>query len=154
MSAAAIVALQAITGFLALIGLPLFVVIAVLALTFMASDNMTLYGFFDDIEPLFDQEHLLPIPLFTFAGFLLARSDAPKRLVRLADALLGWAPGGLAMVAVCACTFFTTFTGASGVTIIALGGLLYPILMERKYPEQFSLGLLTSSGVMALRRTE
>jgi C4-dicarboxylate transporter DctM subunit len=111
---------------------------------------MSLYGFFNDIEPLFDQEHLLPIPLFTFAGFLLARSNAPKRLVRFADAILGWAPGGLAIVAVCACTFFTTFTGASGVTIIALGGLLYPILMERKYPEQFSLGLLTASGSLGL----
>ena len=142
--------LQIATGILALVGLPLFVVIAVLALTFMATDSMALYGFFDDIEPLFDQEHLLPIPLFTFAGFLLARSNAPKRLVRFADALLGWAPGGLAMVAVCACTFFTTFTGASGVTIIALGGLLYPILMERKYPEQFSLGLLTTSGSLGL----
>ena len=123
--------LQILAGVLALVGLPLFVVIAVLAMTFMASDGMSLYGFFDDIEPLFDQEHLLPIPLFTFAGFLLARSNAPKRLVRFADAILGWAPGGLAIVAVCACTFFTTFTGASGVTIIALGGLLYPILIER-----------------------
>jgi len=142
--------LQILAGVLALVGLPLFVVIAVLAMTFMASDGMSLYGFFDDIEPLFDQEHLLPIPLFTFAGFLLARSNAPKRLVRFADAILGWAPGGLAIVAVCACTFFTTFTGASGVTIIALGGLLYPILIERQYPEQFSLGLLTTSGSLGL----
>ncbi len=145
-----LLSLQILTGVLALLGLPLFVVIAVLAMTLMASDGMSLYGFFNDIEPLFDQEHLLPIPLFTFAGFLLARSNAPKRLVRFADAILGWAPGGLAIVAVCACTFFTTFTGASGVTIIALGGLLYPILMERKYPEQFSLGLLTASGSLGL----
>ena len=150
MEATGLLSLQILTGVLALVGLPLFVVIAILAMTFMASDGMSLYGFFNDIEPLFDQEHLLPIPLFTFAGFLLARSNAPKRLVRFADAILGWAPGGLAIVAVCACTFFTTFTGASGVTIIALGGLLYPILMERQYPEQFSLGLLTTSGSLGL----
>jgi TRAP-type mannitol/chloroaromatic compound transport system permease large subunit len=71
---------------------------------------------------------LLPIPLFTFAGYVLAASQAPQRLVRCMQALVGWLPGGLALMALCACAFFTAFTGASGVTIIALGGFLLPVL--------------------------
>jgi tripartite ATP-independent transporter DctM subunit len=136
--------------FMALIGLPLFIVIALIAIISYGGLDWPISALFNDIDELADKAHLLPIPLFTFAGFLLARSKAPDRMVRLAEAILGQAPGGLAIVAVCACTFFTTFTGASGVTIIALGGLLYPVLMKRKYPEQFSLGLLTSSGSLGL----
>ena len=71
---------------------------------------------------------LLAIPLFTFAGYLLGESNAPHRLVRLTNALLGWLDGGLAIVALAACALFTAFTGASGVTIVALGALLYPAL--------------------------
>jgi C4-dicarboxylate transporter, DctM subunit len=81
---------------------------------------------------------------------LLTKSKAPDRLVRLADAILGSLHGGLAIVSIAACTFFTTFTGASGVTIIALGGLLYPILREENYSEGFSLGLVTASGSLGL----
>jgi len=73
---------------------------------------------------------LLAIPLFTFAGYLLGESRAPDRLVRLTKSLLGWLPGGLAIVALASCAFFTAFTGASGVTIIALGALLYPALQQ------------------------
>ena len=105
---------------------------------------------------------LSAIPLFTFAGYLLSESNAPQRLVRLTDAMLGWMPGGLAMVALAACAFFTAFTGASGVTIIALGAILYPALKQDGYPEDFSLGLVTTSGspdntllnVLAQRRAE
>jgi tripartite ATP-independent transporter DctM subunit len=93
---------------------------------------------------------LVTIPLFTFAGFVLAESGAPNRLVNLAKALIGWMPGGLAIVALVACAFFTAFTGASGVTIIALGGLLYPILTQEKYSEKFSLGLVTCCGSLGL----
>ncbi|HIA02945.1 MAG TPA: TRAP transporter large permease subunit, partial [Myxococcales bacterium] len=142
--------MQFVVLLLAVVGLPLFVVIALLALFSYQGLDWPISSLFNDIDELADKAHLLPIPLFTFAGFLLARSKAPDRLVRLADAILGSAPGGLAIVSVCACTFFTTFTGASGVTIIALGGLLYPVLMKRNYPEQFSLGLLTSSGSLGL----
>jgi tripartite ATP-independent transporter DctM subunit len=88
--------------------------------------------------------------LFTFAGYLLAESKSPKRLVDLAQALFGWMPAGLAIVALFTCAVFTAFTGASGVTIVALGGLLYPILLKERYPEQFSLGLITASGSIGL----
>ena len=88
---------------------------------------------------------LLAIPLFTFAGYLLSESEAPSRLVRLTQALLGWMPGGLAIVSLAACAFFTAFTGASGVTIIALGAILFPALAQAGYPERFNLGLVTSA---------
>ena len=93
---------------------------------------------------------LLAIPLFTFAGYLLGESGAPDRLVRLTKSLLGWLPGGLAIVALASCAFFTAFTGASGVTIIALGALLYPALQQAGYRENFSLGLITTSGSLGL----
>jgi len=93
---------------------------------------------------------LLAIPLFTFAGYLLGESNAPKRLVRVTHAFLGWFPGGLAIVAIMACALFTAFTGASGVTIVALGALLYPALKEARYPNRFSLGLITSSGSLGI----
>jgi len=93
---------------------------------------------------------LAAIPLFTFAGYLLSESDAPKRLVRLTNALLGWMPGGLALVCLSACAFFTAFTGASGVTIIALGAILYPALKQDGYGDKFNLGLVTSAGSLGL----
>jgi len=93
---------------------------------------------------------VLTIPLFTFAGYVLAESKAPIRLLRLSEALLGWLPGGVAIVCLFVCAFFTAFTGASGVTIIALGGLLYPILIEEGYSERFSLGLITTCGSLGL----
>jgi tripartite ATP-independent transporter DctM subunit len=93
---------------------------------------------------------LISIPLFTFAGYLLSESRAPHRLVVLTDAFLGWVPGGQAVVALVACSFFTAVTGASGVTIVALGALLYPALMESGYGEKFSLGLVTTSGCIGL----
>ena len=93
---------------------------------------------------------LVAIPLFTFAGFLLSAGQAPARLVRLSQALLGWLPGGLAMISLVACAIFTAFTGASGVTIIALGALLYPALSQVGYDERFNLGLITASGSLGL----
>ncbi|MCO4753128.1 MAG: TRAP transporter large permease subunit [Bacteriovoracaceae bacterium] len=93
---------------------------------------------------------LLTIPLFTFAGYLLAESKSPQRLLKLAEAILGWLPGGVAIVSLCVCAFFTAFTGASGVTIIALGGLIYPMLKKERYSEDFSLGLITTSGSLGL----
>ncbi len=93
---------------------------------------------------------LLAIPLFTFAGYLLGESGAPDRLVRLTKSLIGWLPGGLAIVALASCAFFTAFTGASGVTIIALGALLYPALQQAGYRENFNLGLITTSGSLGL----
>ena len=91
-----------------------------------------------------------PFLFFTFAGYVLAASQAPQRLVRCMQALIGWLPGGLALMALCACAFFTAFTGASGVTIVALGGVLLPVLLKERYPELFSLGLLTTCGSLGL----
>ena len=103
-----------------------------------------------EIYGIADMPFLTAIPLFTFAGYLLSESNAPKRLVRVTGALLGWMPGGLAVVSLAACAFFTAFTGASGVTIIALGALLYPALKQDGYPERFNLGLVTASGSLGL----
>ena len=90
------------------------------------------------------------IPLFTFTGYVLAESRASERLVRVFRALVGWLPGGMALMTALVCAFFTTFTGASGVTILALGGLLFPVLVKERYPENFSVGLLTASGSIGL----
>jgi C4-dicarboxylate transporter DctM subunit len=95
--------------------------------------------------------HTIPaIPLFTVTGFLLSESKAGERLVRLFKSLFSWFPGGLAIMAILVCTFFTTFTGASGVTILALGGLLSFVLIQGKYKKKFSVGLLTASGSIGL----
>jgi tripartite ATP-independent transporter DctM subunit len=93
---------------------------------------------------------LVAIPLFTFAGYVLGESQAPDRLVRLTRALLGWLRGGLGIVSLASCALFTALTGASGVTIVALGALLYPALRRADYPERFSLGLITTSGSLGL----
>ncbi len=135
---------------LALLGAPLFIVIASSAMLGYARSDVPLSAVPIDIFGIAEMPILLAIPLFTFAGYLLSESHAPARLVRLTGALLGWMPGGLAMVSIAACAFFTAFTGASGVTIIALGALLYPALTQAGYAEKFSLGLVTSAGSLGL----
>ncbi len=135
---------------LALVGTPLFVIISAIALMAFASADIDIAVVIGELYRLAKAPILLAIPLFTFAGYLMAESNAPRRLVNLSRALLGWMPGGLAVVALVSCAIFTAFTGASGVTIIALGGLLYPALMKERYPETFTLGLLTASGNIGL----
>ncbi len=93
---------------------------------------------------------LSTIPLFILAGFIMAESRTADRTVRVAQAALGWLPGGLGVCTILACAVFTTFTGASGVTIVALGGLLMPSLLKEGYPERFSLGLLAGTGSVGL----
>ncbi|MCL2779017.1 MAG: TRAP transporter large permease [Polyangiaceae bacterium] len=93
---------------------------------------------------------LTTIPLFTFVGYLMAESKTPERLVRAASAWVGWLPGGLAIVCVVSSAVFTLFTGGSGVTIIAVGGLLLPALRQKGYSEKFSLGLVTTGGSLGL----
>ncbi len=93
---------------------------------------------------------LATIPLFIFAGYIMAESKTADRLVRVAQAGLGWLPGGLAVVTILACAIFTTFTGASGVTIVALGGLLMPSLIQERYPERFATGLVAGTGSVGL----
>ncbi len=135
---------------LALLGAPLFIVIASGALAGFSSADIDLMVMAIEIYRLAEMPVLVAIPLFTFAGFLLGESGAPKRLVNLSHALLGWLPGGLAIVALATCALFTAFTGASGVTIVALGALLYPALKQAGYAEHFNLGLITSSGSLGL----
>ena len=94
--------------------------------------------------------NLAAIPLFTLTGFLLAEGKSSERLLRALRALFGWAPGGTAVAAATLCAFFTLFTGGSGVTILALGGLLLPALLNEGYRERFAIGLLTASGSLGL----
>ncbi|MDH3695398.1 MAG: TRAP transporter large permease subunit, partial [Gammaproteobacteria bacterium] len=116
--------------FCALFGAPLFAIIAASAMWGYYRNDIDLSAIPIEVFGIAEMPVLLAIPLFTFAGYLLSESDAPKRLVRLTTALLGWVPGGLAIICLAACAFFTAFTGASGVTIIALGALLYPALKQ------------------------
>jgi C4-dicarboxylate transporter DctM subunit len=135
---------------MALLGAPLFALIVASALLGFYRAEIDLSVVAIEIYRLSEMPALLAIPLFTFAGYLLGESQAPDRLVRLTHALLGWARGGLAIVSLASCAFFTAFTGASGVTIVALGALLYPALVRARYPERFSLGLVTTSGSLGL----
>ncbi len=135
---------------LALLGAPLFAVIALSALAGFASAEIDQSVVLMEIYRIAETPVLLAIPLFTFAGWILGESEAPKRLVRLSDALLGWMPGGLAVIALVTCALFTAFTGASGVTIVAMGALLYPALRDSGYTERFSLGLVTTSGSLGI----
>jgi len=135
---------------LALFGAPLFAVIAASAMWGYYQADIDLSAVAIEFFSVGTMPFLLAIPLFTFAGFVLSESGAPRRLVRITRALLGWMPGGLAIVSLAACAFFTAFTGASGVTIIALGAILYPALTQAGYPERFNLGLVTSAGSLGL----
>jgi len=135
---------------LALFGAPLFAIIGASALWGFYSSDVDLSVVAIEFFRIAEMPVLLAIPLFTFAGYLLSESNAPHRLVGLTRALLGWMPGGLAFVSLVACAIFTVFTGASGVTIVALGALLYPALREAGYERNFSLGLVTTSGSLGL----
>lgn len=134
----------------ALIGSPIFVVMTLIsAVAFhFADEQLSIIAI--EIYRMASAPTLLTIPLFTFAGYLMAESKSPERLLKLAHGALGWLPGGVAIVSLVICAFFTAFTGASGVTIIALGGLLYPMLIKENYPEDFTLGLITTSGSLGL----
>jgi len=134
----------------ALIGTPLFIVFGGLALVLFLSAGIDTSAIIIETSRIATSSVLITIPLFTFAGYLMAESGTPKRLIALTRALVGWFKGGTAIVALVACAFFTSFSGASGVTIIALGGILLPMMMQDKYREKFSLGLLTTSGSLGL----
>lgn len=135
---------------LALFGAPLFSLIGALALYLFSTSGGESKFVIAELTRLAQFPSLIAIPLFTFAGYLLAESKTPQRLVNLSQAIFGAIPGGLSVMALVSCAIFTAFTGASGVTILALGGLLFPILLKQGYPEKFSLGLLTTSGSLGL----
>jgi C4-dicarboxylate transporter, DctM subunit len=135
---------------LAILGAPLFIVISGLALLSFYGIEIDLSVVIIEMSRLSDTPLLMSLPLFIFAGTLLAESGTPERLLRLSQVLLGWMPGGLAVVALLVCAVFTAFTGASGVTIFAIGGILFPAMVKDNYSERFSLGLITSSGSLGL----
>jgi len=135
---------------LAAVGMPLFAALggAALLLSYLMGGPVT--GIVDATYQIVSEPLLPSIPLFALAGVVLAAGGSPKRLIRLARAWTGWAPGGASVAAILTCAFFTAITGASGVTILALGGLLLPVLLAAHHSERFSLGLLTASGSVGL----
>jgi tripartite ATP-independent transporter DctM subunit len=135
---------------LALLGTPLFAIIGLAGLIFFTQADIDTAAIFIELYRVASAPTLIAIPLFTFAGFILAESKTPQRLTNLSQAFLGGVRGGVPLVTLAACAFFTSFTGASGVTIIALGGLLFPLLIKERYSKDFSLGLITSSGSLGL----
>jgi len=134
----------------ALIGTPLFIVIGALALLGFHSVDIDPSVVVIEMTRLGDTPLLISLPLFIFAGTMLSESGAPERILKISRLLLGWLPGGLAVIALLVCAVFTAFTGASGVTIFALGGLLLPAMLKDGYSERFSMGLITSSGSLGL----
>ncbi|GHU31821.1 TRAP transporter subunit DctM [Spirochaetia bacterium] len=135
----------------ALAGTPLFVVIGGLALILIQGSWGEIDVVSNQVYTALTQNNMVAIPLFTLAGFILSESRAGERLVHTFQSLFGWLPGGLVIATVIICAFFTSFTGASGVTILALGGILYTVLSEQgHYSQKFSIGLLTASGSIGL----
>ncbi len=135
---------------LAISGAPIFVVILAAAMAGFAATDVPLEVIAIEIYRIADTPLLVALPLFTLAGYILAESNTSKRLVNVSQALIGWAPGSLSIVGFISCALFTAFTGASGVTIVAMGALLYPALQQVGYSQRFSLGLITSSGSLGL----
>jgi tripartite ATP-independent transporter DctM subunit len=134
----------------ALLGAPVFIAMGGIALLMFFRDGTPVATVSAEVYRLVGSETLPAIPLLTAAGYVLAESAAAERLVRFFRAIFGWMPGGIAVMVAAVCAMFTTFTGGSGVTIIALGGLVYPILRKDGYPEGFSLGLVTAAGSLGL----
>lgn len=147
--------IEAIVGIgvfaLILMGLPLFVgfgLLSILCYHYIA--QIEIASMIAEFYRFVGAPGVMAIPLFAFAGYVLAESNAPKRLVEVSQAFFGWMPAGLAMVCLISCSIFTSLTGASGVTIIAIGGLLFPALQKAGYKEEFNLGLLVSNGSLGL----
>ena len=131
-------------------GAPIFALLGGAAAVMFLSEGVPASAILIQTYQLSTKPTLASIPLFTLVGVLLAEGGAPQRLLRVFRALFGWFPGGTAVVCAMLCAFFTVFTGGSGVTILALGGLLFPALVKDGYGERFSLGLLTASGSLGL----
>jgi tripartite ATP-independent transporter DctM subunit len=135
---------------LALLGTPLFAMLALAALLAFTTHGISSAAVVTEMVRLAGAPVLISVPLFTFAGFLFAEAGTPRRLVRLTRAAFGWVPGGLAIVTMIACAIFTAFTGGSGVTIVALGGLMMPALLADHFSRRFTLGLLTTGGSLGI----
>jgi len=135
---------------IALIGAPLFTALAAGAMLASVAEDISPDILIIEMNRLTTSPNMIALPLFILAGVIMAHGGAPKRLVAFYRANFGFLPGGIAVVTLLSCAFFTMFSGASGVTILALGGLLYPILKNEGYPQNFNLGLLTTSGSLGL----
>ena len=135
---------------LALLGAPLFSVVLAAAMLGFVAAGVDLSVIAINIYDMTDKPLLVALPFFTFAGYLMAAAKSSERLMGLTRALFGWMPAGLAIVGFIACALFTALTGASGVTIVALGALLLPMLKSSGYSERYSLGLVTTSGSLGL----
>jgi C4-dicarboxylate transporter, DctM subunit len=148
--------IAALIVLLALLGMPLFTVMGGSAEILWLLHPDQAYNHLRFIAPTVlddrfaDSPIIVTIPLFTFVGYVLAEAKTPDRLVKAARACLGWMPGGLAIVCIIASAVFTVLTGGSGVTIIAIGGLLYPALRKQKYTDDFALGVVTTGGSIGL----
>lgn len=149
-SGAIITVLLVIVGIAFLAGTPVFVVMGAAAMILFWKEGTPIAAVPAETFRLVSSATLPAIPLLTIAGYVLAEGGAAKRLVRAYKGFFGWMPGGVAIMATVVCAVFTTFTGGSGVTILALGGLLLPMLKEEGYPEGFSLGLVTAAGSLGL----
>jgi tripartite ATP-independent transporter DctM subunit len=134
----------------AISGAPVFVAMGGIALLLFFKDGVPVSAVVADVYRLMVSPTLPAIPLLTVCGYVIAESKAADRLVRLFRALFGWMPGGVAVLVAAVCALFTTFTGGSGVTIMALGGLLYQILRTAGYSERFTLGIVTAAGSLGL----
>ena len=133
-----------------ILGAPVFIAMAGMAMLLFFADGTSIAAVPTETRRLVASSTLPAIPLLTAAGFVLAEGGASRRLLRLARSLVGWMPGGMALMVVGVCAGFTAFTGGSGVTILALGGLVLPMLASGGYPDNFSVGLVTTAGSLGL----
>ncbi|MDQ7089715.1 MAG: TRAP transporter large permease subunit [Methylococcales bacterium] len=133
-----------------LFGMPLFIIILAATLLGFYNAEIDLAVISIEIYRIADTPLLVALPLFTFAGYILSESNTSERLLKLTRVFFGWMPSGLAIISLLSCALFTAFTGASGVTIVALGALLLPALIKEGYPEKLSLGLVTTTGSLGL----
>ena len=138
-------------------GLPIFILLALLSILFFLSEPSEWATNYDLISTISDSAYrivvsptLAAIPIFTLAGYILAESNVSERLIKFFRASLSWLPGSTVLIVVLLCAFFTALTGGSGVTILALGAILYPILINDGYSKQFSLGIITTAGSLGL----
>ncbi len=131
----------------AILGMPIFIVLGGYAIFLFLNSGGSIEVIPNEAYTMLTGKQIPAIPLFTLAGFILSESKAGERLVRLFRVFFGWLPGGLAIATIIIMTFFTALTGASGVTILALGGLLSFILLQNKYRKDFTTGLLTVNGI-------
>ncbi|WP_198265542.1 TRAP transporter large permease [sulfur-oxidizing endosymbiont of Gigantopelta aegis] len=135
---------------LAWFGAPLFTLILSVAIIGFSVQDVDLTVIPIEFYRITNTPLLLALPLFTFSGYLMGESNTSHRIVRLSSAIFGWLPSNLVLITLVTSALFTAFTGATGVTIVALGALLYPALKQSGYSEQFSLGLITTSGSLGL----